>query len=201
MKVDWSVTIVARATLVAACCLSVSSATAENATTAVNVSESLRGKWCFDNDARRLLQQTINISLPQRLPAQEFDQQAGVWHMYMDPAPFPGLPKGTTRLLITNALVSVAPDGTVKIVQTTAPWKELVPSSLPEGVNETEFFTVSFVQGRIGGLKGHRQLAFEVDLRFDGKDKLVVPQISLAFDGRDADAYPIDGGPLRLSRC
>jgi hypothetical protein len=201
MKIDWAVTIVAQAALAAVCCLSASAAMAENATTAANVSESLTGKWCFDDNARKLLQRTINISLPQRLPAQEFEEQAGAWHMYMDPAPFPGLPKGTTRLFIANAQVSIEPDGTVKIVQATAPWKELAPSSLPEGVGETEFFTVSFFQGQIAGLTGQRQLVFEVQLRSDGKDKLVVPEISLAFDGRNTETYPIDGGPLHLSRC
>jgi hypothetical protein len=121
--------------------------------------------------------------------------------MYMDPAPFPGLPKGTARLLIPSVHVSLDPSGTIKIVQTTAPWNDLVPSSSPEGVRETQFFTVSFFQGKIDGGMGRRQLAFEVDLRFSGKDKLVVTGMSLTFDAGRALTYASDGGPISLSRC
>jgi hypothetical protein len=181
--------------------LSVSSAMAGGATADPSISADLKGKWCFDDGARVSVQRTINISLPQQLPAQEFDDEAGIWHMYMDPAPFPGLPKGTARLLIPGVHVSPGPSGTIRIVQITAPWSDLVPSSWPERFRKTQFFTVSFFQGKIYDDIGRQQLAFEVDVRFEGRDKLVVTDISLTFDAGRALTSSSDGAPISLSRC
>jgi len=67
---------------------------AGGATADPSISADLKGKWCFDDGARVSVQRTINISLPQRLPAQEFDDKAGIRHMYMEPVPMQGLHEG-----------------------------------------------------------------------------------------------------------
>jgi len=60
-----------------------------------SISADLKGKWCFDDGARVSVQRSINISLPQRLPAQEFDDEAGIRHMTWNRCPCRGCTRAT----------------------------------------------------------------------------------------------------------